>query len=180
MIKICDNPLCADWVKLADPILAGMGIDMSKIPIEISEFGNTYLPNIGCSCVGGNCNIVSRNGVVLPAWKYKSPIFDTVSDIPAEILIRNDLLFGIFIRTYAHKVGHLTQRMGLLGYPHDYLRTTVSEAIALKFQREFLLRFNNEYSNTAGIPPIDDKIVLKSQWTKILPLITKSEYALKV
>ena len=101
------------------------------------------------------------------------------------IQICYDLLFDEFIQTYSHEVGHATQKWGYFeNTKADVIsesREVISESIALKFEKKFLIKFNKKYDTNIPIDTVFNKSKNKkaNYLKKFFILITKSEYKLK-
>lgn len=153
MIIECDNRECLQWMKMSDPILKNMAIDLSKVYISVSIENNKYL--------------TSGTGK---------------SNKPDKIYIRNDLQFGKFIQTYAHEVGHITQKLGIFENPNKFITGIIAESIALKFEKKFLIKFNKKYNTNI---PIDENFNGLNRYTlayygkNLAILSTKSKYKFK-
>ena len=119
VIDECDNQECRKWMGMSDPIFENMSIDLSKICIDISIENNKHLES-------------SATG-------------KSILGEPDSIHIRNNLPFDIFIQTYAHEVGHITQKLGIFKNPKKFIRRIIAESIAFKFEKKFLIEFNKKY-----------------------------------
>ncbi|CAD6494647.1 MAG: hypothetical protein LAKADJCE_00885 [Candidatus Argoarchaeum ethanivorans] len=153
MIIECDNKECLKWMEMSDPIFENMGIDLSEISISVSIKNNRYLKSsTGKSMCKPDC-----------------------------IHIRNDLQFDIFIQTYAHEVGHITQKLGTFENPKKFITGIIAESVALKFEKKFLINFNKKHNTNI---PIDENFNGLNRYKfayygkNLAILSTKSKYKL--
>ncbi len=156
MIYECDNRECIEWIKMADTIFEDMFIDLSKIPISISVTNNKYLE--------------FANGKAIS------------DEFGCFIYIRNDLQFDSFIQTYSHEIGHITQKFGIYENPNNSVLGVIAESIALKFEKEFLIKFNKKYDKNISVNAFFDgfdRFRFAHYGKNLVILITKSEYKLK-
>ncbi|MCZ7381639.1 MAG: hypothetical protein O8C64_08775 [Candidatus Methanoperedens sp.] len=157
MIEVCDNAEYLKWIEMSEPIFENMNINISKIHFIMDITSNKFLPP----------NSSGRTSKML---EHKSIII---------IQICNNLSFNEFIQTYAHEVGHATQKFG---YSENYNESGVlEESIALKFEEKFLKKFNKKYDKNIPVNTVFTKSKYKKAncLKKIVILITKSEYKLK-
>ena len=155
MIFECDNGECMNWIRMAEPIFENMGINVSEILISISIKNNKYL-----EFASGKS--ISEQGL----FTYNI------------IYIRNDLNFDCFIQTLAHEVGHITQIFGICENPKDYIKRIITESIAMKFEKEFLIMFNEKYNTNIFINTFYNTFIYRMAY-HLRPLVilkTKSKY----
>lgn len=174
MIKKCDNTEYFKWIEMSDPIFEDMNIDISKIHFYMDMESNKYL-------------MPDSSG------RASQMVICDYNDILNFKIIRNgfiiqicyDLLFDEFIQTYSHEVGHVTQKCGYFentkGDVISKYREVISESIALKFEKKFLIKFNKKYDTNIPIDTVFNKSKNKkaNYLKKFFILITKSEYKLK-
>ena len=155
MIMECDNKECLKWMEMSGHIFENMGIDISKILISVSIKNNEYLESATGKSNSGELDY---------------------------IYIRNNLQFGSFIQTYAHEVGHITQKLGIFENPKKFITAIIAESIALKFEKKFLINFNKKYNTNI---PIDENFnglnrYMFAYYGKNLAILsTKSKYKIK-
>jgi uncharacterized protein YjaZ len=158
MNYMCDNRNLIPSIKMAETIFENMGIDLSKIIIFFEKKSEQLKLNEGST----GKTILAANGISI-------------------IYILSDLDFETFITTFAHEVGHATQVCGLFKDVNRFITGFIAESIALKFEKEFLIKFNKEYNTNISVNAVFkgfDRYGLAYYGKNFVIIKTKSEYKL--
>ena len=158
MVILNENENLMPSIKMAVNIFESMGVDISNIySISIEKRTESLKLNEGST------------GKALFGGEQ---IF---------IFILSDLDFETFIKTFAHEVGHATQICGLFKDEKRSITGVIAESIALKFEKEFLIKFNEEYDTNISINAVYNgfnRYSFAHYVKKLMILKTKSEYKL--
>ncbi len=143
---------------MSESIFENMGIDISKIYSICVEKKSERLK--------------LKNGST-----GKTIIFEN----KISMFVLSDCGFEPFIQTFAHEVGHATQVCGIFEDEKRFITRVIAESIAFKFEKEFLIKFNNKYNTTISVNAVFNgfgRYGFAYYIKNVMILITKSEYKL--